>query len=191
MDFMEIVKYVEENKKEYFKELRERNMGKQRYFEIVKDEHRQNFTKVMVQGKEQTIYHDIVKPNRADPRSAGYDFYMPSDLQLLPAQKTIIWTDVKAFMQDDEVLSVYPRSSTGIKQGLMLANTVGKIDASYYENPGNDGNIGIALLNTSGKAINFKAGDRVVQGIFSKFLTVDDDVVISEVRAGGIGSSGK
>lgn len=130
-------------------------------------------------------------PVRADPHSAGYDFESPIDIMLLPAQKIIIWTDVKAYMQDDEVLMLYPRSSMGIKKGLMLSNTVGVIDSSYYSNKDNDGNIGLPLLNTSGKAIEIKRGDRIAQGVFVKYLVADDDKVLNKERVGGMGSSGK
>ena len=137
------------------------------------------------------IANEVQLPVRADSRSAGYDFFAPRDLTLVPAQKTILWTDVKAYMLDDEVLKLYPRSSLGIKQGLMLSNTVGVIDASYYNNTNNDGNIGLALLNTSGRAIKISKGDRIAQGVFTKFLVADEDNTLGEERTGGIGSSGK
>lgn len=163
---------------------------KTRGFEIVKDAHRQHKTVLNMYGEYKEIYAPITLPTRSDPRSAGYDFYAPIDIQLLPAQKTILWLDVKAYMGEDEVLNIYPRSSMGIKNGLMLSNTVGIIDASYYENPGNDGNIGLALLNTSGISINIKKGDRIAQGIFTKYLLADNDAPTSDIRVGGMGSSG-
>lgn len=162
-----------------------------RDFEPVINEHRQHYTDVMVNGKAQRVYHDITLPTRNDRRSAGYDLYLPSDVKLLPAQKTLVWLDVKTYMEEDEVLEIYPRSSIGIKQGIMLSNTVGIVDASYYSNPDNDGNIGLSLLNTSGRAVEFKAGERIAQGIFKKFLTTDSDAPLNEQRTGGIGSSGK
>ena len=134
---------------------------------------------------------EVQLPVRADVRSAGYDFFSPIDLILLPAQKTILMSDVKAYMLKDEVLELYPRSSMGIKKGLMLSNTVGIIDSSYYENESNDGNIGLPLLNTSGVAIEIKKGERIAQGIFKKYLVADDDAVLHAVRTGGMGSSGK
>ena len=114
-----------------------------------------------------------------------------SDVTILPKEKVILWTNVKAYMQEDEVLEVYPRSSMGVKKGLMLANTVGIIDSSYYGNPDNDGNIGLALLNTSGTAIQIKRGERIAQGIFKKYLVADNDVTITEERKGGFGSTDK
>ena len=183
---------------------------KKRGFEVVVDTARRNTsdkilethtkavivpTGAMHDGKPLTkkvfIADDVKLPVRSDSRSAGYDFFAPRDLQLLPAQKLVLYTDVKAYMQEDEVLQIFPRSSMGIKQGMMLANTVGIIDASYYENEGNDGNIGLALLNTSGKAIKINKGDRIAQGVFIKYLLADDDEPTNDKRVGGIGSSGK
>lgn len=167
-------------------------MTKIRGFEKVEDKHRKHFTDVKLPNNTtQRFYPDVQLPVRADIASAGYDLFMPHDLMLLPAQKTIVYLDVKAYMQTDEVLTIFPRSSMGIKKGLMLGNTVGIIDASYYNNEHNDGNIGLALLNTSGKGLELKAGDRIAQGIFTKFLTIDEDTALAEKRVGGFGSSGK
>jgi len=165
-------------------------MKKIRGFSIVSEAHRQHKQNVKVGNKVITVHHDIDLPVRADERSAGYDFYCPIDIMLHPGEKKIIFTDVKAYMLPDEVLSIYPRSSMGIKKGLMLSNTVGVIDSSYYENESNDGNIGLPLLNTSGKGLVIKAGERVAQGIFTKYLVADQDNTLSDTRTGGIGSSG-
>lgn len=167
-------------------------MTKVRGFEPVKDEKKEYKERVTIHGKTIEVAPDVQLPTRSDTRSAGYDFYCPIDIQVLPAQKLIIWSNVKAYMQDDEVLEMYPRSSMGIKQGLMLSNTVGIIDSSYYENESNDGNIGLAVLNTSGRAIDIKRGERIVQGIFKKYLASDNGNPEETVkRKGGMGSSGK
>ena len=59
-----------------------------------------------------------------------------------------------------------------------------------YNNPDNDGNIGFKLKNLTDKTIEIKAGERIMQGIFEKYLIVDDDEC-EKIRVGGIGSSGK
>ena len=165
---------------------------KKRGFEIVRKDARTAFDILTDEKKNKFTFETKIKlPTRATSNSAGYDLYIPKDVQILPAQKTIIWTDVKAYMQSDEVLKLYIRSSLAIKQGLMLSNNVGIVDSDYYGNESNDGNIGIVVVNTSGKAINLKAGDRIAQGIFVKFLTADEDEVTSEIRKGGVGSSGQ
>lgn len=92
-------------------------------------------------------------------------------------------------MQQDEVLLVDVRSSIGHK-GLRLGNTVGVIDADYYGNPQTDGDIGFKLVNDTDKTIELKAGERIIQGIFVKYLTVDDDKCTAK-RNGGYGSTGK
>lgn len=164
-----------------------RNRG----FEGVSKEHMKYKETVTVHGNTFEAYPYVKLPRRADDRSAGYDFYSPVDMTILPGGQQVIWTNIKAYMQENEVLSIHPRSSLGIKQGIVLANTTGIIDASYYQNEGNDGNIGIALKNTSGVAVHIKAGDRIAQGIFTGYLVVDNDDPLSEERVGGIGSSGK
>ena len=167
-------------------------MNKQRGFEVVRDSARTAYDVFTDEKKNKHQFpKTITLPTRADPRSAGYDLYVPKDAQLLPAQKTILFTDVKAYMQPDEVLQIFIRSSLAIKQGLMLSNNVGIVDASYYNNEGNDGNIGIPLVNTSGKVIHLKEGERVAQGIFTKFLVADEEQVTSEIRTGGFGSTGE
>lgn len=163
-----------------------------RGFQVVDNKHRTAFD---VFTDEKGVKHnfptEITLPTRADRRSAGYDLYLPKDLTLLPKQKILVFLDVKAYMQKDEVLEIYIRSSLAVKQGVMLSNNVGIVDASYYNNPGNDGNIAIALVNTSGRAVELKKDDRIAQGIFKKYLTIDNDEVLSDERIGGVGSSGK
>ena len=160
-----------------------------RKFYEVKKEHRQNKKTVTIeQMGTQEVYAPITLPTRATAKSAGHDIYLPMDVTLLPGRKTLIWTDVKVEMESDEVVLIVPRSSLGIKQGIMLSNTVGVIDSDYFENPGNDGNIGLSLLNTSGVGVELKAGERVAQAIFVKY-GVTDDTVDAE-RVDGIGSTG-
>lgn len=167
---------------------------KTRGFEPVSEQHRQNTSKVITEATptkraDGDWIGDVQLPVRADARSAGYDFFAPRDITVLPAQKLLVFTDVRSYMGENEVLLLLPRSSMGIKKGLMLANTMGVIDASYYMNESNDGNIGLALLNTTGKAIEIKRGERIVQGVFVPYLVADGDEA-QEGRTGGMGSTG-
>ena len=134
---------------------------------------------------------DVKLPQRGSKNSAGYDICTPVDIIIPPyCISETIQTDIKAYMLEDEVLEIYPRSSLGFKKGLMLINTVGIITIDYYSNTSNDGNIGFKLKNLTDKEVVIKAGERVMQGIFKKYLIVDDDNVTS-TRIGGIGSTGK
>ena len=149
-----------------------------RRFEIVKDDFRKNLTK------------QIKMPVRATKHSAGYDFYSPVDVIIEPNQMQMIWTDVKSCFNTDEVLLLCVTSGMG-KNGIMLANTLGVIDCDYYSNEGNDGNLGFRLYNFSNIPYVIKAGDKIGQGMFTKFLTVDNEEEIINVRVGGFGSTVK
>lgn len=153
-----------------------------RGFEEVVKEHRKVFT------------NDgdgvIIMPKRGTMNSAGYDFFAVRDLEILPGEGAFFWTDIKVYMQEDEVFEIYPRSSFGIKRDLRIKNTVGIIDSDYYSNVDNDGNIGIFLWNFGDRTQYIKKGEAVAQGIFKKFL-VADNCNTDVVRIGGTGSTDK
>ncbi|SFE27454.1 deoxyuridine 5'-triphosphate nucleotidohydrolase [Peptostreptococcus sp. D1] len=135
---------------------------------------------------------EINLPVRGTSKSAGYDIVTPVDIVIPPRGNSgVIFTDIKSYMLEDEVLTTHVRSSIGMKRGLVLANTTGIIDSDYYSNPDNDGNIGFMLRNLTDKEVVIKAGERVIQGIFIKYLTADDDMPASDMRLGGVGSTGR
>lgn len=129
-------------------------------------------------------------PKRATANSAGYDLKAAETVIIKPGEIELVPTGLKAFMQKDEVLYLYDRSSNPKKQGFVLANSVGVIDSDYYNNPDNEGLIYGQFMNITDKEIRIKKGDRIMQGVFSKFLTVDNDKTGGE-RLGGFGSTGK
>lgn len=135
------------------------------------------------------IYESLKLPRRATKGSAGYDFFAPFAFSL-PAGSTIkIPTGIRAKMDEDWVLKIYPRSGLGFKYRLQLNNTVGIIDSDYY-NSENEGHIFIKLTNDSkeGKTVEVPAGSGFAQGIFLEYgITVDDDA--DGVRNGGFGST--
>lgn len=147
-----------------------------RYFEEVNDKHRKTTG-------------EIAFPKRATARSAAYDIYSPIDVTIEPNKSYLIWTDIKVCCNDDEVFIINVRSSMG-KQPMMLANTSGWVDSDYFSNPDNDGNIGVNLRNLGNTPYVICRGDRIAQGMFTKYLTTDYDNTITE-RLGGFGSSGK
>lgn len=136
-------------------------------------------------------YDDIKLPKRATSGSAGYDFFIGTDLELKPGETAKIPTGIRVKIDDGWVLKIYPRSGLGFKYRLQLNNTVGIIDSDYY-NSDNEGHIFIKITNDSneGKILSLKKGDGFAQGIFVEYgITFDDDV--SDVRNGGFGSTSK
>ena len=133
-------------------------------------------------------------PVRKTKYSAGYDIEAAEDT-IIPSFKkgmkpTLIKTGIKSYMMEDEVLILANRSSNPGKKGLILANSIGVIDSDYYGNPDNDGHIMFAFFNIKDEDIEIKKGDAIGQGIFQKFLTVDEDLAEGE-RLGGFGSTSK
>jgi dUTP pyrophosphatase len=134
---------------------------------------------------------DAKLPQRATTKSAGYDFFAYEDGIVYSGEKKLFRTGIKAYMNDNEVLLCYPRSSLGIKFGIRLTNGTGVIDSDYYNNPQNEGEIHVSLHNTGDKPFEVKKGDKIFQAMFVNYLTVDNDEPISKERIGGIGSTGK
>ncbi len=133
-------------------------------------------------------------PVRKTKYSAGYDIEAAEDTVVPSFKKgsnpTLVKTGLKAYMQDDEVLFLYNRSSNPKKKGLILANSVGVIDKDYYGNVDNDGHIMFAFYNIKDEDIVIKKGEAIGQGVFQKYLVTDDDEAVGE-RVGGFGSTSK
>ena len=128
---------------------------------------------------------DTKLPERQTKASAGYDFYVIEDVEI-PAYGTVMLpTNVKAYMQEDEVLMLYARSSLAIKRGLILQNTTGIIDSDFFPHE-----IKVALRNTTGQPVKLLKNERCAQGIFLKYL-VSDNGNLDNTREGGIGSTKK
>lgn len=140
--------------------------------------------------------------------SAGYDFTCPENITLHPGEWVKINTGVRltdddcpvttiAFPRPDLGETVYeekeymcrrwvmlivPRSGLGMKYGLRFRNTIGVIDQDYRDD--------IIVDVTVSEELALKKGDRFCQGIVVPFCRFEDEVVPTEERKGGIGSTG-
>ena len=132
-----------------------------------------------------------IKPKRSTKKSAGYDIFSPIDFKLAPGEDIVIKLGIKAYMQDDEYLMIVPRSGLGFKFYSRLANTVGIIDADYYNNEDNEGEIAVKIRNESeDKELIVEKGKAICQAIFMKYLLVDGDSTDEGgERKGGFGST--
>ena len=137
---------------------------------------------------------NINLPRRSTAHSAAYDIEAACDI-VLPSFKiglkpTLIPTGLKAYMLDDEVLMILPRSSGPKKQGIVFPHSMGVIDSDYYGNIDNDGHIFVQCINIKDTDVEIKKGDKIAQAYFQKFLITDDDDATGE-RIGGFGSTNK
>ncbi len=133
-------------------------------------------------------YDEIKLPKRATAGSAGYDFFAPYDFELKSCEEIVIDSGIRVEIDSDWVLVILPRSGSGFKYGVRLANTAGVIDSDYF-NADNEGHIKIKLVGGN-KDYSVTAGTAFAQGIFLPYgITVDDDC--TEERHGGFGSTDK
>ena len=133
-------------------------------------------------------------PVRKTKYSAGYDVEAAEDT-IIPSFKrgqkpTLVKTGIKAYMEEDEMLLIYNRSSNQGIRWLILANSVGVVDKDYYGNPDNDGHIMFAFYNIKDEDVEIKKGDAIGQAIFQKYLVTENDDANGE-RVGGFGSTNK
>ncbi len=135
------------------------------------------------------LVEDIVKPSRNDEGSAGYDFISPIDETIFPNSKKLIWTGIKCMLPINLVLLLDTRSGNGTKKDIVLANTIGVIDSSYFNNNSNEGHIGVCLKNNGTEPFYIKKGDSICQGVITNYYITDDDKPRNSIRKGGFGSS--
>ena len=103
---------------------------------------------------------------------------------------TLVSTGMKCKLDPGTYLELSVRSSTPLKHWIVLANGVGIIDADYYNNPDNEGEIFFQLINLSPYDILLKKGEKIGQGIIKQYLTTEDDAATGD-RLGGFGSTSK
>lgn len=135
-----------------------------------------------------TVNSLVNLPTRGSAHSAGYDICSLQEHIIRPNQTVTIRTGIKAYMPADEYLDLRVRSSLGIKQQLMLATCASVIDSDYYDNPDNEGEIMVVLHNFGNITRHISSGERIVQGIFTKYFLADNDNATKK-RTGGTGST--
>ena len=161
---------------------------------------------------------DINMPVRKTTHSAGYDFEAVEDILIEPyqhlsniimnssayepktlseisnitklnmAKPTLVSTGMKCKLADNEYLELSIRSSSPLKYWLILANGVGIIDADYYNNSDNEGEIFFQIINLSPFPIIIQKGEIIGQGIIKEYKLTEDDCATG-LREGGFGST--
>lgn len=135
---------------------------------------------------------DVVVPHLASAGAAGFDLCanIDSEITILPNNIAVIPTGLAISIPNGYVGLIYPRSSMGIKENIVLANGTGVIDSDYR------GEIMVALHNyseTGSRIIQPK--QRIAQIVFQELPTVQieeaSELDNTERGTGGFGSTGK
>lgn len=104
---------------------------------------------------------------------------------------TLVSTGIKCKLDPNTYLQLSVRSSLSLKHWLILANGVGIIDADYYNNEDNEGEIYLQLYNLSPYNVQIKKGEMIGQGVILPYYTVTEgEDSAGFVRTGGLGSTG-
>lgn len=152
----------------------------------------------MSAGYDMVVAEDIIIPPYEQLMSRlinDYDISTPRTLNELAkmtkatgAKPTLVSTGMKCHMPKGYYLELSVRSSTPLKNWIILANGVGIIDADYYNNPDNEGEIFFQLINLSPFPISLCKGDIIGQGIIMPYITTVNDEANGN-RTGGFGST--
>lgn len=103
---------------------------------------------------------------------------------------TLVPTGMKCKLNPGTYLQLSVRSSSPLKYWIMLANSVGIIDADYYNNEDNEGHIYFQLYNLSPYNLQIQKGEIIGQGVILPYLITEDDCASGD-RTGGFGSTSK
>ena len=102
-------------------------------------------------------------PEYATAQSAGMDLraMLETPLTLAPGETALVPSGLAIHLGDPGLCAVVlPRSGLGHKQGLVLGNLTGLIDADYQ------GPLMISLWNRGPAPVTVQPGDRVAQLVF-------------------------
>lgn len=142
-------------------------------------------------------YENIIMPTQGSMYSMGIDFFVPYNISVFPHKKVKIPTGIRWVCEkwdndntdnDREYgMLILPRSSTGVKLGLRLANTVGVIDADYCDSD-NEGHIMLVFENTTDEVVELPKGKAIAQGIITNYVIPIKSSNLVQ-RNGGFGST--
>jgi dUTP pyrophosphatase len=131
-------------------------------------------------------------PNYATPGSAGLDLRACIDTPLLisPGETHLIPTGLSLYIANPGFAGmILPRSGLGHKNGIVLGNLVGLIDADYQ------GPLMVSTWNRGQQPFTINPLDRLAQLVIVPIQQVEFNVVdefpSTNRGAGGFGSTGK
>lgn len=130
---------------------------------------------------------EINLPNYQTEGSAGFDIASSEDITILAGQTVAIKTGLSVEIPIGYELQIRSRSGMALKHNVFVLNSPGTIDSDYR------GEI-MVILSNAGSNYTIKKGDRIAQGVISKYYKAEFIVTntLSEtVRAEkGFGSTG-
>lgn len=154
------------------------------------------------------LYPDAKLPKKANPSDAGFDLYARTvsfvgengeikdipqhseDVYIIPPNdRLLIKCGFAMALPAGYEAQVRSRSGLALKNGVVVLNSPGTIDAGYRNE------VGVILINHSNVPFNFKIGDRIAQMViqelpYMKVVEVEELSKATERDMGGFGSTG-
>ena len=127
-------------------------------------------------------------PVYSSPGAAAFDLAAAEDIEVPPGQIRLIGTGLVIKVPDQHFLAIIARSSTPLKRGLVVANSVGVIDPDYC---GPTDEVKIQVMNVTAATVAVKRGDRIAQAMVLPATRVTfEEAEATEPSRGGFGSTG-
>lgn len=123
--------------------------------------------------------------------SAGMDIRanLEETVVLESLERKLIPTGLYIELPSGFEAQIRPRSGLALNEGLGILNSPGTIDADYR------GEIGIIVVNLSGKAVCIRDGDRICQMVINQVEQAEwlevEELGTTERGEGGFGHTGK
>lgn len=139
-------------------------------------------------------YTNIKLPQQGSKYSMGCDFFLPMDILIHSEGEVKIPTGIRMVADCEEDykygMLLVPRSGLGTKHGIRIKNTVGVIDADYFQSD-NEGHIFAILVNPSkDKTVSLNSGQAFMQGMIIPYI-IPVGAESDKQRNGGFGSTDK
>jgi deoxyuridine 5'-triphosphate nucleotidohydrolase len=133
---------------------------------------------------------DLPLPGYATAGAAGMDLMaaVAADLVLVPGARTIVPTGIAVAVPKGFEAQVRARSGLALKQGLIVPNAPGTIDADYR------GEVGVIVANIGDAPVTITRGMRIAQLVIAPVARAAwqevEDLPPTDRGAGGFGSTG-
>ncbi len=122
--------------------------------------------------------------------SAGMDLRanLLESIVIQPSERVVVGTGLHIELPIGIEAQVRSRSGLSIKNGIVVLNSPGTIDADYR------GEVGVILSNLSKEEFKINNGDRIAQLVFSRYERLDwslsNNLSNTTRENGGFGSTG-
>lgn len=127
-------------------------------------------------------------PLRAHPDDAGADLFSVESAVIPPGERRDVGTGLALAIPEGYAGLVLPRSGLAFRNGLMVVNSPGLIDAGYR------GEVRVSLFNSGSEPFEIQPGDRIaqllVQAVATPQFTASAHLPDSVRGTGGFGSTG-